>query len=427
MSGSPGVGTPAAKGTLRIALLTYRGNPRCGGQGVYCHHLSRSLRELGHCVTVFSGQPYPNLVEGVDLVRVPSLDLYRDSDPFRSPRRREINSLADLGELAIMRAGGFPEARTFGMRVRRELESRRGSFDIVHDNQSLSHSIGRLATQGWPVVASIHHPIAIDRALDLHQETRFLRRLAIRRWYGFAHMQSVVARSMPKIVTVSSSSRQDIVREYGIDESHIAVIPVGVDSEVFRPYPEIQRIPGRIMTTASADVPLKGLVYLLEALAKVRTEYEDAHLVVVGRLRQQSPILSVLDRLGISDAVAFVSGESDQRIAQRYAEASCAVVPSLYEGFSLPAIEAMACRVPLIATAGGALPEVVGTNGATALLVPPADAGALASAITRVMREPRLGDELGAAGRDRVLALFSWRACAEQTAQLYRTLLAEQR
>jgi glycosyltransferase involved in cell wall biosynthesis len=168
---------------------------------------------------------------------------------------------------------------------------------------------------------------------------------------------------------------------------------------------------------------LKGLVPLLEALAKLRTEQE-ADLIVIGKARPESRVGATIDRLGLEGAVEFVSGVSDERLVQLYAEASVAVVPSLYEGFSLPAVEAMACGVPLVATTGGALPEVIGDDGSTALLVPPGDPGALAEALGRILDDGDLAARLSRAARGRVLEHFTWRACAEGTVEHYRRALA---
>ena len=412
---------------LRVAYLVYRGNPRCGGQGVYSRHLTRELVRLGHEVTVFSGPPYPELDEGVGFVPVPSLDLYREPDPFRVPRLSEFTSAADLLEFAIMCTAGFPEPRTFTLRVKRLLAGRGGEFDLVHDNQSLGSGLLGLMADGWPLIATIHHPITVDRELDLAHADALRRRLALRRWYGFIEMQTRVARRLPRVITVSDSSRRDIAEQLGVDRSRMAVVPVGVEEGVFRPHPEVTRVPGRIMTTASADVPMKGLVPLLEALAKIRTEREDAHLVVIGRLKETSSVPAVIDRLGLESAVTFVSGVSDEELARSYAASEVAVVPSLYEGFSLPAIEAMSCGVPLVATTGGALPEVVGADGETALLVEPNDPGALAAAVVRLLGDAELRSRLGEAGRRRTLERFTWPVTAALTAEQYRLLLDSKR
>lgn len=410
---------------LRIALLSYRGNPTCGGQGVYVRHLSRALTRLGHEVTVLSGQPYPELDPGVRLLRVPSLDLYREPTPFRTPKRRELTAPVDLVELATMWTGGFPEPRTFSVRARALLASRLGDFDVVHDNQSLGTGLLGMLADGWPVLASVHHPISVDRRLDLAHATSLKRSLSLRRWYRFAAMQNRVARRLTRLLTVSDSSRADLLTELAIAPERVRVVPVGVDPALHRPRPERARIPDQVMTTASADVPLKGLVPLLEAIAKLRTERPAAHLVVVGRLRADSPTRRTIERLGLEGAVRFVAGESDERHAERYCEASCVVVPSLYEGFSLPAAEALACGTPLVATTGGALPEVAGQNGVHALLVPPGDPSALAIAIGRLLEDQRLAARLAAAGRARVLDRFTWQATAERTVVEYRAVLAE--
>jgi glycosyltransferase involved in cell wall biosynthesis len=411
---------------LRVAYLVYRGNPRCGGQGVYTRHLTNELARLGHEVTVFSGQPYPELTEGVEFVAVPSLDLYREPDPFRVPKLSEFKTATDALEFGIMCTAGFPEPRTFTLRARKLLAGRRADFDIVHDNQSLGSGLLGIMADGWPLLGTIHHPITVDRELDLSHATTFRRRLTLRRWYGFIEMQRRVARRIPRVVTVSESSCRDIAEQLGVEPSRMAVVPVGVDESVFRPRPEFARIPGRLVTTASADVPMKGLIPLLEALAKVRTERSDAHLVVVGRLRDGSLVPGVLDRLGLEGAVRFVSGISDDELSELYASAEVAVVPSLYEGFSLPAIEAMASGVMLVATTGGALPEVAGTDGVTALLVTPNDPSALAAGLLRALGDPDLRARLGAAGRRRTLERFTWPVTARLTAEQYRILLEEQ-
>lgn len=408
---------------LRIALLAYRGNPLSGGQGVYVRHLSRELSELGHRVTVFSGQPYPNLDGGVELVPVPSLDLYRDPDPFRVPHPREFRSLVDVQEFALMCTAAFPEPRTFAKRVWKVLADRRDEFDIVHDNQCLAPGIVRFQRAGWPLLTTVHHPITVDRDLDLQYASGPVRRLTLRRWYSFLKMQRRVIRTLDHLVTVSASSRRDIAAQLGVDADRIGIVPVGVDVRRFRPLPHVRRVPGRLMTTTSSDVPMKGLVYLLEALAKVRTE-RDVELVVIGKPKEGGPVARTIERLGLHDAVQFHRGIDDERLVELYAEAELAIVPSLYEGFSLPAVEAMACGVPVLGTTGGAIPEVLGNDGETGLLVPPGDPEALAAGIIRALDAPRLRERVGAAGRRRALEKFTWRATAEGTAYYYRAVIA---
>jgi glycosyltransferase involved in cell wall biosynthesis len=407
---------------LRIALTSYRSKPHCGGQGVYVRALSRELVALGHEVEVLSGQPYPELDAGPVLTKVPSLDLYREDDPFRTPHWREIRGPVDLLEVAMMWTAAFPEPLTFSLRVAKVLRSRRTAPDVVHDNQTLGYGLLLLQRAGLKVLATVHHPITEDRRHDLAAATG-RKRLSTRRWYSFLRMQGRVVRRLPALLTVSENSRSDIVRDFRVPRERLTVVPVGVETEVFRP-PSLPRVPGRIVATASADVPLKGLVPLLEAVAKLRTE-RDVELVVVGRPKVGGSAHQAIDRLGIADAVRFVSGLPEQELVELFGSAQVGVVPSLYEGFSLPAVELMACGTPLVATTAGALPEVVGPDGESALHVPPGDPEALAAAVGRLLDDPGLAARVGAAGRARVIERFTWRAVAEQTVAWYRTVLKE--
>lgn len=419
---------------LRIALLTYKGNPFCGGQGVYVRHLSRELGRLGHTVEVIGAQPYPVLdpvphgTGGVTLTELPSLDLYRQPDPFRTPRPSEYRDWIDALEVATMWTGGFPEPLTFSLRARRHLAARRGDFDVVHDNQTLGYGLlGGPSALGAPLVTTIHHPITVDRRLELEAADRWRHRLSVRRWYGFTRMQKRVARRLPSVLTVSGTSRQEIVEHLGVRPERVHVVHIGADTGLFRPDPSVPEIPNRIVTTSSADVPLKGLVHLVEALAKLRTERPGAHLVVVGRRADDGPVAAAIERYGLEGAVEFVNGISDAELVNLVRGAQVACVPSLYEGFSLPAAEAMATGTPLVATTGGALPEVAGPDGETCLAVPPGDAGALAQALGRLLDPdsgPELRRRLGRAGRDRVLAHFAWEQAAIATVERYRAAIA---
>ncbi len=411
---------------LRIALLSYRSKPHSGGQGIYVRALSRELVALGHSVEVFSGPPYPELDAGPDgrgprLTEVPSLDLYREPDPFRVPRPSEFRSPLDVLEFLLMCTAAFPEPLTFSLRAARVLRGRRGDFDLVHDNQTLGYGMLLLQRAGWPVVATVHHPITEDRRQDLAAAPTLRKRVTTLRWYSFLRMQARVVRRLPAVLTVSQSSRTDIVRDFAVPDERLTVVPVGVETDVFRP-PAGPRVPGRIVATASADVPLKGLVPLLEAVAKLRTE-RDVELVVVGRPRPGGLAAAAIDRLDLGGAVRFVHGLSEPSLVDLFGSASVAVVPSLYEGFSLPAVEAMACATPLVATTAGALPEVVGPDGVSALHVRPGDPEALAAAIGRVLDDPELAARLGAAGRARVVEHFTWRAVAQATVAWYQTVL----
>ena len=398
---------------LRIALLSYRSKPHSGGQGVYVRHLSRELAALGHHVEVFSGQPYPELDPGPVLRPVPSLDLYRDPDPFRTPALSEIRDYVDAVEVAMMWGGAFPEPLTFSLRVLRALEARPGDFDIVHDNQGLGYGMLGVRRLGLPLVTSIHHPITVDRRLDLEGLGR-LQRLNKARWYGFVRMQGRVARRVGPLITVSESSRTDICHDFRIHRKKVHIVPLGVDTRLFRPRPDTPRVKGRIVAVTSADSPLKGLPTLLRAVAKVVTD-RDAHLMVVG-----TPVAATREQvsaLGLGDRVTFTSGLPDETLARLLASAEVAVVPSLYEGFSLPAVEHLASGTPLIATRAGALPEVVGDAGE---LVAPGDSEELAAALRGLLEDDDARVRLAVSGLERVRERFAWPAVAAATAALYR-------
>ncbi len=407
---------------MRVALLSYRSKPHCGGQGIYLRHLSRELVALGHEVSVFSGQPYPELDPGVHLVPVPSLDLYREPDPFRIPWPREFRDRIDVLEFATMCVAGFPEPWTFGKRlVRYHLEALR-TFDVIHDNQTLAHGVLELQELGLPLVASIHHPITMDRKLDLAAAPLW-RQPSLRRWYGFLRMQGKVARGLNHIVTVSQSSAIDIAREFGVDPARIDVIPLGVQPEVFAEYAG-SRIPGRIVAMASADSPLKGIATLLESMAKLRTD-RDVSLTLVAKPTPGGVTERMVDRLGLRDIVSFVHGLSVEDLAATMGSAEIVCVPSLYEGFSLPTLEAMACGTPLVVSDGGAIPEVVGEPGLAADIVPAGDAEALTAALRALIDDPDRRARMGRAARERARTTFSWEAVARATAKVYEHAIHE--
>ncbi|MEU5849862.1 glycosyltransferase family 4 protein [Saccharopolyspora shandongensis] len=406
---------------MRIALLSYRSKPHCGGQGVYVRHLSRGLAELGHHVEVFSGKPYPELDPGVDLTAVDSLDLYDDADPFRTPNWRELRDAVDLLEVGTMWTAGFPEPLTFSLRAAKLLRARRHEFDVIHDNQCLGYGLLALQRAGIPLVATVHHPITHDRRVDLAGTTGW-RRVGVRRWYGFTRMQARVARRIPQLLTVSESSAADIRRDFGVAAKQLQVVPLGVDAEVFKP-PTAPRVPGRIVAMASADTPMKGIGTLLEAVAKLRTE-RAVELVLVAKPTPGGPTEQRIEELAIGDVVRTVSGISDAELAELLGSAEVACVPSLYEGFSLPTVEAMACATPLVASRAGAIPEVAGPDGECADLVPPGDAEALAKALAGLFDSADRRERLGAAGRARVLAKYSWKSVAAATVDCYAEAIA---
>jgi len=425
MASSEGPAGPADDRPLRLAYLSYRSKPTVGGQGIYTRHLTKALVDLGHSVEVLSGQPYPVLDPRISLTKLPSLDIFNDHYPGRFPAYWEIKGLPELLEVATFSTGTFPEPLAFSYRALRELRDRAGAFDLVHDNQCLGYGILGI-DKILPTLVTLHHPITVDRRLEMEAAPNWRKRISIGRWYSFVKMQGRVARRMPRIVVVSENSIDDIHLDMGVPRDRMRLVHVGVDPHLFTPLPGVERVPGRLITTASADVELKGLRFLLEAMAKLRAE-RDITLTVIGRAKEGGASAKLIDRLGLADHIEFVTGVPDERIVELYARSEIAVVPSLYEGFSLPAVEAMATATPLVATSGGALPEVTGVDGETVLRCEPGDADSLAAAIRRGLEDPELRARVGAAGRERVSRLYTWRQTAQRTVEQYREVLEMRR
>ncbi len=408
------------EGPLRLAYLTYRGKPHVGGQGVYTRHLTKALADLGHHVEVYGGQPYPVLDPRVELHQLPSLDIFNDQYPGRFPAYWELNNWPNALEALYFLKGTFAEPLTFSLRAYRALQDRVNDFDLVHDNQCLGKHILSIE-KIIPTIVTLHHPITKDRKLEMQHTKNYWKRRGISRWYSFVKMQGKVASRLPRIVVVSENSIADIHTDMKVSLDRMRLVPVGVDPDLFKPIPSVARKPHHLITTASADVALKGLAYLLEAVAKLRTE-RDIHLTIIGKPRAGASA-DLITSLGLSDCITYVSGVSDERIVELYAESTLAVVPSLYEGFSLPSIEAMSTGICLVATTGGALPEVTGRDGDTVLSCPPGDADALAAALRRGLDDEQLRAKIGAAGRTRVVERWSWRHCASLTVDQYREVL----
>ncbi|MEM7100735.1 MAG: glycosyltransferase family 4 protein [Pseudomonadota bacterium] len=407
---------------LSIALLGYRCNPFSGGQGVYIRNVSAGLAELGHQVDVISGQPYPDLIEhkNIKLIKLPSLNLYGSGDEIVGYSAKRLLSFTDTFEWCSYQTGGFPEPYTFGRRVFRYLKDNHQKYDIIHDNQTLSWGIADLEQLTDKLVTTIHHPITFDRDIALaHTQTIGLR-LLVRRWHHFLNMQTKVARKLRRIITVSENSRSDIAASFASDPSAIEIIPNGINTKLYRPLPEIKRIPGCIITTASADQPLKGTQHLIPAIAALRKSHPEIRLVFIGKPKEDGPTAKLIREHTLADCIEFVHGISNQEVVRRYAQATIAVVPSEYEGFGLPAAEAMACGVPVVSTNGGALAEVVGDAG---LIVTKGDPQALTTAMDQLLRDAELREAYAQKGRAHIMQHFSAPRAAELLEAYYLKVL----
>jgi len=404
---------------LRIALLGYRSQPHGGGQGIYLRYLSKGLVDAGHTVDVISGPPYPQLDPRVRLIKLPSLDLFENG--LLSLRPRHLRSLTDIIEWTSKLTGGFAEPYTFGRRAVKYLRKHQNAYDLIHDNQSLSYGMLELQRSGLPLVTTVHHPITSDLRIALHAARNPWERLLIRRWHSFLGMQKKVVKQLHNVVTVSDCSRQDIARDFGLQPAGISLVYNGIDTDTFRPLAGVERLPLRLMATCSADAPLKGTRFLIRAYARLLARYPELELLLVSKPLPGGKTEKLVKKLGLQQRIKFVSGISTEQMVRYYAEATVAVVPSVYEGFGLPAGEAMACGVPVVSTDGGALPEVVGDAG---VIVPAKNVDAMVAAIDDLLQQPERRRQLGEAGRRRIDEKFCWQVCAREMTAYYREVLA---
>ena len=412
---------------LRICFTAYRGNMHCGGQGVYLWFLARELAALGHAVSVLVGPPYPDpmpfarKVDELPDVRFWGKWFMRDRAAL-FPRENPAAVLSPLRfyELAASRMGFFPEPFAFSARAFRELARRlRGGarFDVVHDVQCLGWGLLGIRALGLPVVATVHHPLTVDRRASFRRDRNVREALGTAEFHPVG-MQGFVARRLDRVITSSHVSAGQIQRDFRVAPERLRMLGNGVDTERFCPDPAVAREPATLLCVGRSSDPNKGIAVLVEALAKLPPEVrlvlvDEDHPLHEGRRRAAA--LGVGERLQVTGRLAA------EELVRRYRSASLVVVPSLYEGFGLPAVEAMACGTPVVAAAAGALSEVMAACGG-GLVVPRGDADALAKGIATLLEQPGARARLGAEARPRVAAAYSWRRIAERTADVYREL-----
>ncbi|WP_394203506.1 glycosyltransferase family 4 protein [Marinagarivorans algicola] len=411
--------TPTFK-PLRIALVGYRSAPHVGGQGIYIRHLATALKALGHHVSVISGPPYPALPSHIPLIALPSLNLYEHHNPLIALRPKHFKHLSDLYEWWGKMTGHFAEPYSFGRRLAQYLKVHRQDYDIIHDNQTLCYSLLKLPL---PVVATVHHPITRDRDHAIETAKNRWHRWGTRRWYSFLKMQQKVTKQLPSVVTVSSSSQQDIEACFGRPSQQTQVIFNGIDTAFFSPQQYRVKREQELLATCSSDQPVKGFSVLLDAYAQLLKSKPTLLLKVIGKLNPKGANAQKLKALGLENKVQFVSGLSDKDMVIAYNKATVFVCPSLYEGFGLPIAEAMSCATAVVTSDGGALAEVAGD---AALVVPAGNPKALALAIAQALDDETLRHTLEQKGRARAVEMFCWHSVAKQYAALYHQTIAAQ-
>jgi glycosyltransferase involved in cell wall biosynthesis len=416
---------------MRICLLCYRGKAYSGGQGVYLYYLARELHRQGHEVHVVAGPPYPEVEPGITLHKLESLRLYQTFDdspdlqhPEKPPSRLKPLNFYEWG---ATRMGLFPEIFTFSMRAYwkvRELHKKH-KFDIVHDNQCLGHGVWLMKTLGIPVVATIHHPVPIDREHHIKQARNWREKWRKMRFYAFCTTQKLVAPRLDRIINVSKASKDECQSIFNVPDSKTRIVYNGVDTESFVAVNGTHPKPNSLVMVGSTEDRKKGVLYLLQALRILNHEMNmDVNLTLVDR---RPPGLlyapSLVKEYALEDKVTYSGRLSIPELVKAYQEAEVCVIPSIYEGFGFPAAEAMACETPLVTSRAGALPEVTGDPPEGALLVPPEDPQALAEAIKQILTNDELKISLGKAGRKRIEERFTWAEATRQTVEVYREVV----
>tara|TARA_A100000164_G_scaffold302355_1_gene277772 strand:- start:259 stop:1476 length:1218 start_codon:yes stop_codon:yes gene_type:complete len=404
---------------LKIGLLSYRSNPYSGGQGIYIRHLSKALSELGHDVSVISGQPYPELDDSINLIKVPGLGLFETGERLSAFRISFFWNLLNFYEWFTVVTGGFPEPYAYGRRVYRILKKTNFNFDVLLDNQSLSSSLLKIQKE-FPLAVTIHHPITKDHKLEIDNAKNWKERLSSNRWHNFLPMQKRIAPKLQNIICVSQSSKEDAITEFGVKEENITVIPNGIDIKTFKPASISKTFDFKIVTTASADIPLKGLRHLILALPRVLREYPLTCLTVIGKSPKKSKLNKLIDDLNLEDKITFTSGVSEEEIVNLYHNSDIAVIPSLYEGFGFGAGEAMACGIPLISTDSGGLKQVIGDS---ALKIKSGSVKEIEESIIKLFNEEEIRKELGRKGRERMEEHFDWEISAKAYIDLFEGLI----
>ena len=408
---------------MKIGLLSYRSNPFSGGQGIYVQHLSLALSKLGHQVDIISGPPYPDLHKDINLIKIPSLGLFELEDNLRlkSFKRSFFFNSIDFSEWLGVLSGSFPEPYTFGKRVNNYLSKTTNDYDLIHDNQSLSYALIDIQEE-IPLVTTIHHPITRDHKLALEEAKNWKERLSANRWHSFLRMQKKVAPQLNRIVCPSHQSKADVMEEFKVNKNNIDVVLNGIDLDSFNRDEDIEKIPFRIITTASADVPLKGLKFLIEAMTEIIHEIPEAHLIVLGKAKKEGDILKQISSLNLEEKISFHSGLSQAEVVSLYSSSHICVIPSLYEGFGFGAGEAMACGLPLVSTQSGGLKEVIGRD---AVIIEPASSKAIVRAVKDLFSNKEKQLSLSRSGRKRMENEFNWMKAAKAYEKIYSKTIKE--
>jgi glycosyltransferase involved in cell wall biosynthesis len=416
---------------MKICFLMYQGNMYSGGQGVYLHYLTRELARMGHEVHVIAGPPYPTLDPAVITHNITDYSYwtyhhYKKDFIFNRPPLSYFHPV-NLYDFISTRIALSSLLANFSVRAYFKLRelAREHRFDVVHDNQTLSYGVWAAKATGFPLVATIHHPLSADLKNQLRQARSTYEKARRILWSPWI-MQEVVAKRADRIIVVSETSRADVDEAFDLDPAKVRVVHNGIDTDTFRPLPGVERLPGKLLYVGNSEDRNKGARYFLKALDLLKDEL-DFGVTFVDNFKHNLKLAPrLVDEYGLNSRVDFTGRIPTEELVRHYNEARLLVTSSVHEGFGLPLAEAMSCGTPVVGTEIGAYREIVEHN-VSGWLVPPSDPRALASAIRMMWNDPELRRRLGEGGRKRILQKFNWRKAAEETLAVYEEIVPPKR
>jgi glycosyltransferase involved in cell wall biosynthesis len=402
---------------LRIICPTYWYPQHAADtQATYVHDINRHLVRRGHRVTVVTpGNPSiaaSDSFDGVEVVRFP-MELPVDLTYGRVAQSR-VNIWGKFARLAVM--AHYLEAQ---YRATLAAVRERGA-DVVHAHWAIPtgpaavHAARRL---GLPSVITMHGgDVYVNPAQGYDFPTRWYVRPALR--WTLRHAAALTA--------ITEDCRQHALRA-GAPVRSVHLVFNGTDLRRFSPEPNGNRAVdpryGEHMIFACRQLfPRKGIRFLIEAAAALKPRFPDVKVVIAGDGFERPELIGLAESLGIARDVTFLGWVPNSELPPYYRAAAVSVIPSLEEGFGIPAAEAMGCQTPVVASDAGGLPEVV-EDGVTGLVVPRGDSRALADAIGTLLADPARRVQMGRAGRERALRLFDWDRTAEQLERIYDDVL----
>ena len=404
---------------LKIGLLSYRSDPFSGGQGIYIKHVSEALQNRGHEITIFSGNPLPIVSNKIKVVEISTpgyFETFNSFERFKIFQAQEKTRL-DLWDFIETFTGTFTEPIFFGDRLLQNTEFAKtaDSYDVFHDNQSISNYPDSINKK---LITTLHHPIHVDRDIDLENESSFLRKLAIKRWYSFLNFQKKNLNKVKKIISPSKSSKKDICHYFQYPAEQISVIWNGIDLADYK-FHQRTSFNSEFVTIISSDVPMKNLRNILKALYLLKNDGLSAKLTIIGDLREDNKKL--INDLDLNDLVSFRKKLPRNELIKILNASDIGIAASSYEGFGFPLVEMIATGLPVIVSDKASLPELAGDAG---LKFNSDDVSDLKDKMKELVKNHALRDKLANNSKVRRDAFFGWDEYAKKLEDLFEEIIS---